>query len=254
MLLRRVIEHVRDQNWAAVAIDFAIVVVGVFIGIQVANWNDERGQRLVEADYLAALASDARYSIDSLHKLIERMEKAQASRRQLYELNLGLTATLNGHEVNALLQGALYNVQRLSVRQVAFEALKNSGQLAIIDDQNLIAELQALDVAVHDAEVWEGESVGFTYNYTDRYLIEEADTENLIIANIISDSPTIEWIRGNDSVSLSLEKLRSLRFKNLLLYQAEMTRGRLQATKDCLKQYVKVLGLVGERLDAIQKE
>jgi hypothetical protein len=33
-----------------------------------------------------------------------------------------------------------------------------------------------------------------------------------------------------------------------------MTRGRLQATKDCLKQYVKVLGLVGERLDAIQKE
>ena len=33
MLLRRVMEHVRDQNWAAVAIDFVIVVVGVFIGI-----------------------------------------------------------------------------------------------------------------------------------------------------------------------------------------------------------------------------
>ena len=35
MLLRRVIEHVRDQNWTAIAIDFVIVVAGVFVGIQV---------------------------------------------------------------------------------------------------------------------------------------------------------------------------------------------------------------------------
>lgn len=32
MLLRRVIEHVRAQNWTAVGLDFVIVVVGVFIG------------------------------------------------------------------------------------------------------------------------------------------------------------------------------------------------------------------------------
>ncbi len=42
MILRRVIEHVRQQQWTAVGIDFCIVVVGVFIGIQVSNWNDER--------------------------------------------------------------------------------------------------------------------------------------------------------------------------------------------------------------------
>ena len=42
MLLRRIIEHVKAQNWFAVGIDFVIVVVGVFIGIQVANWNDAR--------------------------------------------------------------------------------------------------------------------------------------------------------------------------------------------------------------------
>ena len=42
MLLRRITEHVRAQNWFAVGIDFVIVVVGVFIGIQVSNWNDKR--------------------------------------------------------------------------------------------------------------------------------------------------------------------------------------------------------------------
>lgn len=39
MILRRVVQHVRDQNWTAIAIEFVIVVTGVFIGIQVSNWN-----------------------------------------------------------------------------------------------------------------------------------------------------------------------------------------------------------------------
>jgi hypothetical protein len=40
MLLRRITAHVKAQNWTAIALDFFIVVVGVFIGIQVSNWNE----------------------------------------------------------------------------------------------------------------------------------------------------------------------------------------------------------------------
>ena len=49
MLLRSVSRHVKDQNWFAVLIDFAIVVFGVFIGIQVANWNAMRLEIAEEA-------------------------------------------------------------------------------------------------------------------------------------------------------------------------------------------------------------
>ena len=42
MLLRRITKHVSDQNWFAVFIDFLIVVVGVFIGIQIGDWNNDR--------------------------------------------------------------------------------------------------------------------------------------------------------------------------------------------------------------------
>ena len=45
MLLRRIKAHVEKENWFAVGIDFCIVVVGVFIGIQVANWNEVRAVR-----------------------------------------------------------------------------------------------------------------------------------------------------------------------------------------------------------------
>lgn len=42
MILRRITQHVKDQNWFAVWLDFFIVVMGVFFGIQIGNWNESR--------------------------------------------------------------------------------------------------------------------------------------------------------------------------------------------------------------------
>ena len=58
MILRRVIAHLRKQEWTAIAIDFVIVVVGVFVGLQVNNWNEARSERAREAFAIAALRSD----------------------------------------------------------------------------------------------------------------------------------------------------------------------------------------------------
>lgn len=58
MLLRRITEHVKAQNWTAVALDFVIVVVGVFIGIQVANWNQARLDDALSREYLVRLHSE----------------------------------------------------------------------------------------------------------------------------------------------------------------------------------------------------
>ncbi len=55
MILRRLTEHVKAQNWFAVAIDFVIVVVGVFVGLQVNNWNAARSDRSEEQKLLMRL-------------------------------------------------------------------------------------------------------------------------------------------------------------------------------------------------------
>lgn len=41
MILRRVIDHFRNQEWTAIFLDFVIVVMGVFIANQVTTWKDE---------------------------------------------------------------------------------------------------------------------------------------------------------------------------------------------------------------------
>ena len=58
MLLCRITEHVQDQNWFAVLIDFFIVVIGVYVGIQVSNWNEERRDAARAGEYLARLHAD----------------------------------------------------------------------------------------------------------------------------------------------------------------------------------------------------
>lgn len=63
MILRRVIQHVKKQEWTAIGIDFVIVVLGVFVGIQVANWNEDRASRNAETRHLEEIAEDLRADI-----------------------------------------------------------------------------------------------------------------------------------------------------------------------------------------------
>lgn len=58
MILRSVTKHVRDQNWFAVGIDFLIVVLGVFVGLQVQEWNTNRQFDAQERVFLAELRSE----------------------------------------------------------------------------------------------------------------------------------------------------------------------------------------------------
>ena len=65
MILRRVIQHVKHQEWTAIGIDFVIVVVGVFVGIQVSNWNEARAFDALERSHLHNLRSEIEQDIES---------------------------------------------------------------------------------------------------------------------------------------------------------------------------------------------
>lgn len=64
MILRRVIQHFLKQEWTAIAIDFVIVVAGVFVGLQVNNWNEGRANDAIAAGHLAEIADDLRSHLD----------------------------------------------------------------------------------------------------------------------------------------------------------------------------------------------
>ena len=42
MIFHSIVEALRKQNWTAIGLELVIVVIGVFVGTQVANWNQAR--------------------------------------------------------------------------------------------------------------------------------------------------------------------------------------------------------------------
>lgn len=60
MILRRLTENLRAQNWTAISLEFLIVVIGVFIGTWVANWNEKRAERRETAQLLRQLKPELR--------------------------------------------------------------------------------------------------------------------------------------------------------------------------------------------------
>ena len=63
MLLRRFSKHISDQNWFAVGLDVIVVVVGIFLGMQVTEWNDGRKTTLKEVTYIKQFQTDIEDSI-----------------------------------------------------------------------------------------------------------------------------------------------------------------------------------------------
>ncbi len=60
MILRRLAQNLREQNWTAIVIEFVLLVLGVFLGIQVANWNAEREDRHKGELFTRKLLADMR--------------------------------------------------------------------------------------------------------------------------------------------------------------------------------------------------
>ena len=67
MIFRRLAQHLREQNWAAIFIEFVLLVLGVFLGIQAANWNEARAFDALERDHLLNLRAEIENDIETTH-------------------------------------------------------------------------------------------------------------------------------------------------------------------------------------------
>lgn len=65
MIWQRLATSIREQDWLSVIIEMFIVVLGVFLGLQVNNWNEARISRVDAAHSRHQLISDLRADLDA---------------------------------------------------------------------------------------------------------------------------------------------------------------------------------------------
>ena len=83
MVLRRlttslgaVSSSLRHQNWTAIAIEFVLVVLGVFLGVLAANWNEERLERRETQKLLQQLDVELTAFVEYMESVDEYYESA----------------------------------------------------------------------------------------------------------------------------------------------------------------------------------
>lgn len=136
MLLRRVIAHVEKQNWAAVILDFCIVVLGVFIGLQLGNWNDTRQTRSAFFEAQDRLVAESHANLDATNNFVEDVDARLAIARSaiiaLRECDAGETAYQDVLAGANAISGTL----TLHLRQTALIAITNNNAfLTLLDAQ-----------------------------------------------------------------------------------------------------------------------
>ncbi len=141
MLLRRITEHIKAQNWFAVGIDFVIVVVGVFIGIQVSNWNGIRIDRIDEGIFLGRLHDDIVRVEDSSSRVRARRIALIDDLRTAVEtaFDTQKLRDLSDDECFAIATSHYYNINVLGLPSL--DELTNSGRVEIIRDKDLSSAL-----------------------------------------------------------------------------------------------------------------
>ncbi|MEX0644262.1 MAG: hypothetical protein WD076_03070, partial [Parvularculaceae bacterium] len=137
MILRRVIAHFRKQEWTAIAIDFLIVVIGVFVGIQVSNWNAARADQMRASAYLERISADLGADIDTYQ---DRMNfwadvAAYGAKGLAYAETQAAGGDTQWDLLLAYFQAS--QVAEFFTTSATYEELKSAGELGLIADTKL---------------------------------------------------------------------------------------------------------------------
>lgn len=141
MILRRFMQHVKEQNWFAVGLDVIVVIVGIFLGLQVQAWYGDIEEREQERLYLNRLHTEALQSLnftgDNFEgvRLLDEFTDAEKNINEAIEVIFGRdTETVLGeHHCASIYTSNIFNDQQTYLPTL--EEMIASGQLVLIHNE-----------------------------------------------------------------------------------------------------------------------
>lgn len=175
-MLRRMTSALRRQDWTTIAVEFVLLVAGVFLGIQAANWNETRREHALEAEFIERLQRDFRVIDSRLDDNVSRWQGIGAAHvRLLADLKsfrqLGVWPRAKG----AILQdlGDTIHARIPAPRSASYIELLSAGKLGLIRN-----------TALRDALLGYDTQTGFTMKAYDVLVERTAPHMPTIIAHL----------------------------------------------------------------------
>lgn len=158
-MIRRIREHVETHDWFAVGVDLLIVVVGVFLGTQANNWNQQRLDR-----------NEARQFRSEIILNLRSNEEDVAAREQYYRRvrNYAVQALAALRDPNRQ-RGEQFLIHayqasqgwRRPIERTAFDELQSSGVARLVGDSPLRAALSSYYVMARGFDAFAREETAY---------------------------------------------------------------------------------------------
>ena len=143
MILKRLAENIKKQDWFVVTIEIMIVVIGIFIGLQVDDWNEARLDNVKSQLFSERLIVDLREELYVIAYVLayneDVLENAEAALRVL----TNKTETSNEEFLINMFRASQYTW--FAKTQTTLEELISTGQLDLIKS----TQLRSIALAVY---------------------------------------------------------------------------------------------------------
>ena len=135
MILRRLATSIRKQDWFTVVIETLIVVLGVFLGIQLGNWNEDQASHERAAVFSERLTVDLRYEAWAYEYLLAYNKDVRRSARAALDSLTG-AAPLPADQL--LINAYRATQYKYNDRgRATYDELISTGDIGLIEDETL---------------------------------------------------------------------------------------------------------------------
>jgi hypothetical protein len=141
MILRRIAEAFRRQDWFTVTIETLMVVLGVFLGLQVNNWNEARAEAERSREYLSRIRAELVADMTQLERHGGLWQKG--ANEGYVAISYAETGARGGATDWEILRAFLHASQsfQLSFADTTYSELRSAGELRLIPDADLRSAL-----------------------------------------------------------------------------------------------------------------
>jgi hypothetical protein len=213
MIPRRIVDAFRRQDWFTVFVETMIVVLGVFLALQVNNWNEGRKDKALETAYLERIYFDMVRSIEGAERdtpwIEERLRTQEAVLKSLR------SGTLADDDKKDFERGLLFfgYIQQPDRNWQTVRELESSGRMSIIRDAGLRELIGRLE------EEFEGRSQRNRLNREKREDYKERIADRWEVVD--SDFR----VGGDQTINYEFDALvRDRQFLNILSHMHQITR------------------------------
>ncbi|WP_412061321.1 hypothetical protein [Rubrivirga sp. IMCC45206] len=139
--LGRLAAAVRRQDWFVVALEVAIVVLGVVIGFQVTAWGAERAARVQEREMLRGLRAELAANVELLDRVADEHRQTIGQARRVLAWTGPDPAAVPPAVLDTLITDLINEIPAFHPAMGEVEAMLGAGDLGLVRDDTLRAML-----------------------------------------------------------------------------------------------------------------